>query len=1373
MKKLILPVFLMLIAFACTNPDINKPGKKNNETDIKLLKPIVLPVSGSTISLDDEIDMFHIESDALIYYTLDNSIPDEKSYLFTKEFTLRQRGIDQNSRSIIVNAAAFKKGVKSEITSVSYTIKNDVNTQLSLLSEISLSAGNLLPVFSPSQFEYTVTVANNIEEIEVSASADNKNCIVKFNDDDGSLGEYSGAVKLNVGRNTLKVKTVNDDSGITYTITIIRQSLIPSGNALLKSLSLSKGTLNPSFKSDVFEYSTAVDGNTSSISINAEAEDEPAVITVDNNSISSPFQLAFGENTIIIKVKAEDETVKTYKLHIVREQPVISKNAELSSLSVRGITLNKPFEKETLNYTASVGNDVFNAFIDIKTEDDNAKITVSPSNPVQLKAGDNEVKIEITAEDGETKKTYTINIFRESKVVEGIIVYAYDYTHIWAWDLNGVKGDLFSPWPGKELTDYSISEGDKWKGYHFKNGESVNVIFTNAGAGKTSDLSFTSGEWWYKDGRKTDYNPTDSIPPSCELLSPDNNEEITGIYVIKTESSDNIGISKVEFYVDGKKIGETKSYPYNFSWNSAALKNGGYVLYAAAFDMSGNKTESSKVTVRTNNLNLPPVADAGRDVRVSAGTVVTFNGSRSYDLNGEIISYTWSCSEWSGNKTGVSVQAPFNKTGTYTVTLTVVDNESAVSSDSLTVTVVDEVVTGREDFREETVYFLMTARFYDGDPSNNRWTRTDSTNGNFENNDPSWRGDFKGLIEKLDYIKALGFTAVWITPPVLNRSDSDYHGYHAWDMSKIDPRLESAGAAYQDLINEIHSRDMKIIQDIVLNHSSRYGEKNLGGRILWGDHEDPDWGSKKHGGKADFYDEYNPDFEYDGLKIEPWSGKNFYLGDLYQKEKPTPEQLPWLYSGDDSYIEPYKPFPWLLGNIKPNLDAWGKPTQWVSSEGWKIYNFQWSEGAYSLLNPEIYHIVNLANWEDYTCQLGTIHPDCVDLNTESKIVQDYLIDTYNSYIEMGVDAFRIDTVKHMSRVMFNRHFLPAFHEKARQVRGRDDFYMVGEVCVRTHDVWNKGNAPLSQPFYTWKERTEYSKEDWKAAYEGYEYENKRGPSDQPTSSNHLLDGNNYRTPDYSKFSGMNVIDFRMHWNFSTAGNAFNVRSGDQYTNDATWNMTYVESHDYSPHEIANDHYARSRDEGTMAENWTLMWTWRGIPTIYYGNEILFKAGAQIDGDPYKLSLENSGRAYFGNHIEGSVNVTDFGKWTDASGEMKNTLSHPLARHLQRLNKIRHRIPALQKGQYSTEGITGDMAFKRRFTDANTDSFVLVTISGGAVFNNIPNGKYVDAVTGVEIDVKNGSLKAEVSGKGNARIFVLDTNKTPAPGKIGSDTDWLK
>lgn len=65
-------------------------------------------------------------------------------------------------------------------------------------------------------------------------------------------------------------------------------------------------------------------------------------------------------------------------------------------------------------------------------------------------------------------------------------------------------------------------------------------------------------------------------------------------------------------------------------------------------------------------------------------------------------------------------------------------------------------------------------------------------------------------------------------------------------------------------------------------------------------------------------------------------------------------------------------------------------------------------------------------------------------------------------------------------------------------------------------------------------------------------------------TNALLSGNDYHTPDYTQASGFNVIDFPMHWNFENASSAFGVKGGDKYYNDATYNVVYVDSHDYAP-----------------------------------------------------------------------------------------------------------------------------------------------------------------------------------------------------------------
>ncbi|MBQ5566034.1 MAG: Ig-like domain-containing protein, partial [Clostridia bacterium] len=579
----------------------------------------------------------------------------------------------------------------------------------------------------------------------------------------------------------------------------------------------------------------------------------------------------------------------------------------------------------------------------------------------------------------------------------------------------------------------------------------------------------------------------------------------------------------------------------------------------------------------------------------------------------------------------------------------------------------------RTDFRDESIYFLITTRFYDGDSTNNATTSEDAKANSAD--DPSWRGDFKGLIDKLDYIKALGFTAIWITPVVENNSGYDYHGYHAYDFSAVDTRYESNGVTYQTLIDACHAKGMKVIQDIVLNHTCNWGERNL-------------------------------------LQID------------------NP-----VYGGGRS-------------------------------------NYVMAAGA--SLDPEnIYHhngFCGGGDWDNQEAQKKTIADDCFDLNTENPKVYNYLVNCYTNYINMGVDAFRIDTVKHISRLTFNSVFLPAFKQA-----GGDKFYMFGEICTKGHDVWYRDCPPISTCFYTWDDEASW-KNQWStdqaanAALLDSHYQAHMSTGSQPTSNNAFLNGNEYHTPDYSMRSGMDAIDFQMHWSFNSAGGAFSTALGeDQYFNDATWNVVYVDSHDYGPDECQTLRY--TGDTSAWAENLALMFSFRGIPCIYYGSEIEFQKGKEIDKGP-NLALANSGRAYFGDHIEGTVDTNDFTVFGNLSGEVENTLNYTLSQHIMRLNRIRQAVPALRKGQYSTEGCNGSMAFKRRYTDSNTDSFACVCISGGATFSGIPNGTYVDAVTGDVQTVSGGTLTANCSGKGNMRVYVLNTTKTPAPGRVVPNGEFL-
>ena len=616
----------------------------------------------------------------------------------------------------------------------------------------------------------------------------------------------------------------------------------------------------------------------------------------------------------------------------------------------------------------------------------------------------------------------------------------------------------------------------------------------------------------------------------------------------------------------------------------------------------------------------------------------------------------------------------------------------------------DTFTSNRTDFRDESIYFMITTRFYDGDPSNNVlcW---DNQSEQIATKDPCWRGDFQGVIDKLDYIKALGFTAIWITPVVQNASGYDYHGYHASDFSKVDCRYQSGDGKksgdvmFQELIDKAHAKGIKIILDIVLNHSGNFGEEKL-------------------------CKEFDRDTR---LRNQ---------ADINACMIPNPETL-----GSD--------YP----SLKPALQYQRRLALMKNTDGTNhdIHNY-W------------HHTANNWNWDFPSRWMGQIAGDCVDLNTENDYVAKYLVDCYGQFIKMGVDGFRIDTSGHISRLTFNKEFIPEFLALGKKYEdkrlNKAPFFMYGEVCTRMNDVTYRGQANLSCYFYTWKsdqsllDAWDGSQSYWDSQVlpEGAE---PVGPQQlclkettSPQSNNAKMINGAWHEPDYSQNSGFSVIDFPMHYSYNTANQAFSMGSGDECYNDATFNVVYVDSHDYSPG--PNDTNRFGGTDAQWAENLSLLFTFRGIPCLYYGSEVGFRRGVVIDKGP-NGPLSNTGRAYFGGYITGDVEASDFGEY-QASGNVEATLNHDVAQHLIRLNKIRQAVPALRKGQWTTDGCTanGGIAFKRAYKD----SYALVALNGGATFTDCPAGTYTDLVTGKTYTGPTITVDAP-NNQGQVRVLVKD------------------
>ena len=126
----------------------------------------------------------------------------------------------------------------------------------------------------------------------------------------------------------------------------------------------------------------------------------------------------------------------------------------------------------------------------------------------------------------------------------------------------------------------------------------------------------------------------------------------------------------------------------------------------------------------------------------------------------------------------------------------------------------------RESFTTaDFVYLIMPDRFANGNPANDN---TSDTAEKADRTNPGRRhgGDLEGMIEHLDYIADLGATAIWSTPLLLDdENGASYHGYSCSDYYRIDPRYGS-NELFKTYVEECHERDLKVIMDIVPNHSS-------------------------------------------------------------------------------------------------------------------------------------------------------------------------------------------------------------------------------------------------------------------------------------------------------------------------------------------------------------------------------------------------------------------------------------------------------------------------------------------------------------------------------------------------------------------------
>lgn len=311
----------------------------------------------------------------------------------------------------------------------------------------------------------------------------------------------------------------------------------------------------------------------------------------------------------------------------------------------------------------------------------------------------------------------------------------------------------------------------------------------------------------------------------------------------------------------------------------------------------------------------------------------------------------------------------------------------------------------RSPVTDENFYFVMADRFANGDAANDRGGISGGPNDH--GFDPTNKGffqggDLKGLLDKIDYIEGLGTTSIWLTPSFKNKAvqledgpSAGYHGYWVTDFTQIDPHL-GTNEELKALVDEAHSRGMKVYFDIITNHTADVIAYEEGARTAYVPKDAPPTATRPQGGA------------YRDASGQPFDDRD-YAGT---------NNFPAL---DPGVSFPYTP---VLEPGEENL----KVPAWLN-------------------DTTLYHNRGNTTFTGEDSLYGDFF-GLDDLFTEHPRVVRGMIDVYKTWIgDLGIDGFRIDTMKHVDDKFWQK-FGPEVLNYARSV-GKNEFFMFGEVYDTT------------------------------------------------------------------------------------------------------------------------------------------------------------------------------------------------------------------------------------------------------------------------------------------------------------------------------------
>ena len=285
------------------------------------------------------------------------------------------------------------------------------------LKALALS-GVDIGTFAAGTESYTASVADTVTRTTVTPAVNHTGAgyAIKL----GGVTDADGTISLEVGTNVITIEVTAEDTTTTKTYTVIvTRAEPPSSDATFKALTLS-GMDFGTFDSTTFAYTASVANSLSQTTVTPTVNDAGASYVIKVGGVTDAdgtVSLAVGSNVITIEVTAEDgQTTKTYTVIVTRADPP-STDARLSALTLSEVDFGT-FSSTTTSYTASVANSVSQTTVTPTVNDSGASYVIKLSGTtdadgtVSLAVGSNVITIEVTAEDNQNTRTYTVAVTR-------------------------------------------------------------------------------------------------------------------------------------------------------------------------------------------------------------------------------------------------------------------------------------------------------------------------------------------------------------------------------------------------------------------------------------------------------------------------------------------------------------------------------------------------------------------------------------------------------------------------------------------------------------------------------------------------------------------------------------------------------------------------------------------------------------------------------------------------------------------------------------------------------------------------------------------------------------------------------------------------